>query len=144
VAIGPESPKELNIGASSDLGMERSRLRANDATSSVATTLEIGRVYVLDWTVTLDLTGDSLGGRAHVRVLVRLVKRVVLVANGGIVDIAVAGNSRGKSESSSNVLHCEWYGKMYDPAYELVASEEANEYKLGKLKRKRMKVMLRY
>lgn len=36
-------------------------------------------------------------------------------------------------------------GKMYDPAYEkLVASEEANEYKLGKLKKKRMNAMLRY
>ena len=34
---------------------------------------------------------------------------------------------------------------MYDPAYEkLVASEEANEYKLGKLKKKRMNAMLRY
>jgi len=34
---------------------------------------------------------------------------------------------------------------MYDPAYEkLVASEEANEYKLGKLKKKRMNVMFRY
>jgi hypothetical protein len=56
----------------------------------------------------------------------------------------VAGDSRGESESSSNVLHCKRVEKLYDPAYELVASEEANEYKLGKLKKKRMNVMLRY
>lgn len=144
MAVRPEGPVELDIGARSDLSVQRGRLGADNATPTVTTTLEIGRGYVLNETVTLDLTGNTLGFGACVGVLVRLVEYVFLVANGGIVDIAVAGNGGSESESGSNVLHCERRGEMYDPAYQLGASEEANEYKLGKLKKKRMNAMFRY
>jgi len=86
-------------------------LRTNDASLGVATALEIGRGYVLDGAIALDLARDALRRRAGVRVLVRLVESVCLVADGGVVDIAVTGNGGGESESSSDVLHCESIGR---------------------------------
>ena len=137
VAVRPEGPVEIDCGTSSNLGVKRSRLRANDATRGVATALEIGRGDILDRTIALDRTGDTLRSRVHVRVLVRLVEVVGLVANGSVADKAVAGDGRGESESSSDVLHCESVGRCtIRRMRELVASEEANGYKLGKLKKK--------
>lgn len=117
VAIRPESPEEVDLRASSDLSLKRGRLRANDAALSVAAALQVGRGDILDRPVALDLTRDALGCGARVRVLVWLVESVRLVANGGVVDVAVAGDGRGECESSSDVSHCE-SGKMYDPAYD--------------------------
>ena len=74
MGVGPKSPVEVDFRAGSNLSMERSRLRANDATLGVTTALEIGRSYILDRAVALDLTGDALRGGAGVRVLVRLGK----------------------------------------------------------------------
>ena len=112
--------------------MERCRLRANYTTLSVTTTLEIGGGHVLNWSVTLDLAGNTLGSRARVRVLIRLVESICLVANGGIVDIAVTSDGCGKGESSSNVLHCEGIEKCTTRRMNLLMSEETNEYKLTK------------
>lgn len=111
MGVGPKSPVEVDFRAGSNLSLERSRLRANDATLGVTTALEIGRSYILDRAVALDLTGDALRGGAGVRVLVRLVEGVRLVTNGGVVDIAVASDGRGESKSGSDVLHCSDVGE---------------------------------
>lgn len=88
-----------------------SRSRTNNASISVAAALEIGRSYVLDGTVALDLARDTLRRRARIGILVRLVESVCFVADGGVVDIAVTRNGGCESESSSDVLHCDSIGR---------------------------------
>lgn len=103
--VWPQRPEELDIRASSNLGVESSRRRASKATGSVAAALNIGDGEVLNRSVALDWTGDTLRLGAHVRVGVWLVELKVLTANGGIADIAVGRNGGSESEGRGEVLH---------------------------------------
>lgn len=105
MAVGPESPVEIHLGAGSSFSVKRCRLRANNAALCVATTLQIGQGYILYWTIALNGTRDALRSRVHVGILIWLVEGVRLVANGSIVHVAVTGHSGGESESSGDVLH---------------------------------------
>lgn len=105
MALRPERPEELNIRASSSLGMQSSGRGAVDATSSVTAALNIGDGYVLNGSVALDRTRYTLHV-GHVRVLVRLVEDVFLATDSSVVDIAVGCNGSSESEGGGDVLHC--------------------------------------
>ena len=106
MAVGPLSPVQIHLRASGDVGVERSWRGADNATRGVAAALEISKGHVFDWTVALYRSGDALGGRAHVGVLVRLVEGECLATNSGSVDVAMAGDGGGQGKSSGGVLHC--------------------------------------
>lgn len=84
--------------------MQGSRLGALDTTSSVTTALDIRDGNVLNRSVALDGTRDTLHV-GHVRVLVRLVEDVFLATDGSVVDIAVSCNGSSESEGGGDVLH---------------------------------------
>lgn len=107
MCVRPQRPVELDFGTSRDFGVERSRRGARSTASCVATALQVGEGDVLDGAVALNRARDTLGFRVGVWVGVRLVELVVLTADQGSVDIAVSRNSGGKSQSWSDVLHCD-------------------------------------
>jgi len=97
VSIGPKCPVEFDVGASSSFGMEGSRLRAKHSTSSVSTTLDIRDGYILDRSIALDRTRDTLHCGC-VRVGVWLVEGIVGSADSGIVHISMGSNGGSEGE----------------------------------------------
>lgn len=110
MAFGPESPEELDIRAGSCVGVESSRRGAVDATSGVATALEVRDGDVLNRAIALDWARDAVDFRAHIWVDVRLVEGVVLATDSGVVNVAMGSNGGSESEGRGNVLHCERLG----------------------------------
>jgi hypothetical protein len=84
--------------------MQSSGLGAVDTASGVTAALDIGNGYVLNRSVALDRTRDTLHV-GHIRVLVRLVEDVFLATNSSVVDIAVSRNGGSESEGGGDVLH---------------------------------------
>lgn len=72
----PQGPVQVDVGAGSHIGREVGRAGADNAIGGVTTTLEVGVADVRHGAVALDGTRDSFGGRARVRVGVRLVELV--------------------------------------------------------------------
>lgn len=106
VAVRPEGPVELDVGASCDFSVQSSWRRSLDAALSVPTALEVSESYVLDWSVALDGARDALYATANIWVLVWLVEGVVFATDSRIAHVAVSGDGRGEGECGSNVLHC--------------------------------------
>ncbi len=67
VALWPERPVQCDFGPGGCVGMQRCRLRANDATFGVSAALKISDRHVLNWSVALDHARDSIGLGVKVR-----------------------------------------------------------------------------
>lgn len=106
VRLGPESPVEGDLVTSLGLSDELGGGGTLDTTGGVATALEVDAGQVLDGAVALDGTGDTLGGRARVRVLVGLVEGVVRAADETIRDVTVGSHQGcGSKKGGDSGLH---------------------------------------
>jgi hypothetical protein len=105
VAIGPQSPVQLDVCANGNFCVESGGRGADDAALSVAAALDVGDGDVLYGAVALDGAGDACDFGVHVWVRVRLVKGVVFSTYEGVIDVAVGCYSRGAGEGGGEVLH---------------------------------------
>lgn len=103
--LGPESPEKCHVAAGLSGRMESSWRRSIDTAISIATALKILVRNILDWSVSLDSTGDAVGCRTGVRIRVRLVELVRSSSNCAVGDIAVASyqlNQRSTGNGRKN------------------------------------------
>lgn len=140
MGLGPQSPVELNVGASRGLSEEGSR-------SSVGTALDVGGGDILNRAVAGDLPGDSVGDRAHVGasmrqspdtgpkamdfrgslLLVGLVEFEVRSSNGTVGNVAVSSNEgcRGNKREGLSGSHFD-FDAVFTPGW--VRGQEGRVY----------------
>lgn len=142
MGLGPQSPEELNVGASCGLGDESSR-------GGISVTLDSRRSHILHGAVAGDLARDPVRNRGLVRVLVRLallyegtayslvcirikneptlvrlVELVVLASDGGVGNVAVSSNEGRRGDEGESLPGSHFVSMRYS----LLVSEGARKF----------------